>query len=92
MSFDFQTYLKQLDSQHSYFIVRLTGGVVNVTVRATKASHHHVDAGRFPGHRSVILKYAPPFVAGVGPEAVLTQTRQVGFTTIQSNYLTEQGD
>ena len=63
-----------------------------MTVRATKESHHHVDIGRFPGHRSVILKYAPPFVAGVGPEAVLTQTRQVGFITVQSNCLTKQGD
>lgn len=78
MSFDFQTYLKQLDPEHSYSITKLTGGVVNVTVRAIKAAQYDIDDGRFPGHRSMILKYAPPFVAGVGPEAVLTQNRQVG--------------
>jgi hypothetical protein len=37
-SFDFQEYLSQLDPQSSYQIESLTGGIVNLTSRATKTS------------------------------------------------------
>jgi hypothetical protein len=73
--FDASTYLSQLDPGVSYSCRHLTGGVVNVTVRAVKHAEDF-DKGRFRGRSSVILKYAPPFVAGKGEEAPMTQYRQ----------------
>ena len=92
MDFDFHGYLRTLDPAYLYQIDHLTGGVVNVTVRASKtALAHALDAveestgtanldlshGKFPGHRALILKYAPPYIAGIGEGAPITQTRQV---------------
>ncbi|KIW32440.1 uncharacterized protein PV07_03987 [Cladophialophora immunda] len=34
--------------------------------------------GRFPGYGSLVLKHAPPFIAGVGESAPMSQGRQVG--------------
>lgn len=91
MNFNFSSYLSGLDPSSTYHVDRLTGGVVNVTVRATKSSlplssetrssPSNVDLnggqGRFPGHKTLILKHAPPFIAGVGESAPISQTRQV---------------
>jgi hypothetical protein len=78
MSFDFVSYLARLDPAPSYTIQRLTGGVVNITARATKATDCDSSLGRFPGYSSFILKHAPPYVAGIGPEAPFSTFRQVG--------------
>lgn len=83
MSFDFDSYFKKLDPLNSWTIKRLTGGLVNLTVRAMKdkyAGGENEAAGQpssFEGHQSLILKYAPPFVASVGEAAPFDQIRQV---------------
>lgn len=65
-SFDFQSHLAALDPASIFTDVRtLSGSLVNLTVRARKDSAS--QPGRFPS--SIVLKYAPPFVAVVGPEA-----------------------
>ena len=71
--FDPAAYLRQLDPEVSYDCTFLTGGIVNVTARAVKTEP---GTGRFPKHQSVVLKYAPPYVAGEGEKAPLTQYRQ----------------
>ncbi|GBF66548.1 hypothetical protein TMEN_9268 [Trichophyton mentagrophytes] len=82
MSFDFDSYFKQLDPPNSWTIKRLTGGLVNLTVRATKDKYtgeENEAAGQpspFEGCQSLILKYAPPFVASVGEAAPFDQIRQ----------------
>lgn len=81
MLFDFASYLLRLDPSQSYTVTQLTGGVVNVTVRAIKSPETHANVGRFPDHRTIILKYAPPYIAGVGETAPFSQIRQVGIDT-----------
>ncbi|KIW95677.1 uncharacterized protein Z519_04262 [Cladophialophora bantiana CBS 173.52] len=105
MDFDFATYLNQLDATYIYRVEKLAGGVVNVTVRASKSriattatitaspsptmcesrnDNAGLDCdcgcdcgqGRFPGEKSLILKHAPPFIAGVGESAPMSQSRQ----------------
>lgn len=75
---DFQIYLDQKDPGVPYAVQKLMGGVVNVTARATKINSDH--QGIFPDQESVILKYAPPYIAGVGPDAKFDQYRQVRIT------------
>jgi hypothetical protein len=77
MLFDFEPFLSAIDPLQRYEIQPLTGGLVNVTVRATKVSGH--SSGLFPAHGSLILKYAPPFVAAIGESAPFSQDRQVRF-------------
>ncbi|PVI03062.1 hypothetical protein DM02DRAFT_652862 [Periconia macrospinosa] len=74
MSFDFCAFLCKLDPFVEYEFQSLSGGLINITVRATKTSHS--DAGKFSGQGSLILKYAPPFIAAIGEEAPFSQTRQ----------------
>lgn len=77
MLFDFASFLLKLDPSQSYTIKQLTGGVVNVTVRAVKSQATKASAGRFPEHGTMILKYAPPYIAGLGESAPFSQARQV---------------
>lgn len=77
MLFDFQGYLSNLDPSHSYTIHQLIGGVVNVTVRAIKTSSSGRGGGCFPDRSTLILKYAPPYVAEIGESAPLSTFRQV---------------
>ena len=56
-------------STNGWDVVKLTGGLINVTVR--------VIAGTGTSKRSVILKYAPPFVAALGEKTPFGQFRQV---------------
>ncbi|KAI9884337.1 MAG: hypothetical protein M1823_003876 [Watsoniomyces obsoletus] len=83
--FDFSAYLSTIDPSQEYTIQYLTGGIVNVTVRATKLpSSGNADRGRFPAHDTLILKYAPPYIAGVGETAPFSTFRQ---STTLSDYL-----
>jgi hypothetical protein len=99
MDFDFAAYLAKLDPTYEYQTKKLAGGVVNVTVRATKVAWASGSAkplisdrdenpkmgdglfepghGRFPDQKTLILKHAPPFIAGVGEHAPMSQERQV---------------
>lgn len=38
MTFDFKSYLERLDPAYTYQVDQLTGGVINFTVRASKAA------------------------------------------------------
>ena len=75
MDFDPTAYLSMLDPGVTYDISRLTNGLINFTFRATKATHSH-GRSRFPDHSSLILKYAPPYMAGIGVTAPAPQKRQ----------------
>ena len=77
MPFDFESYLLKLDPGRSYEIRRLTGGLINETVRAVKQPSLGAEEGTFPSHGSLVLKYAPPFVAALGECVPLSQARQV---------------
>ena len=85
VAFDFSAYLAKLDPLTDYKIETLTGGLINLTVRAIRVGHRGADSdtiperdhGPFHGHDSLILKYAPPFVAAVGDTAPLSPFRQV---------------
>jgi len=95
MTFDFKSYLERLDPAYRYQIDRLTGGVINFTVRATKialkdsdeaveqasrtSSGLDLQRGAFPGHQSLILKHATSHIAEVGEGSHIPQTRQVSY-------------
>ncbi|KZT43968.1 hypothetical protein SISSUDRAFT_318903 [Sistotremastrum suecicum HHB10207 ss-3] len=82
---DFIPFLNKHDPHHQYSIEKLVGGMINVTVRATKQSispstsvPSHDDSeppSRFPA-QSLVLKYAPPYIAGVGLAMPFSQRRQ----------------
>jgi len=76
-TFNFKKYLSNIDPENDYTIHALSGGRVNLTVRAIKAPCTDIDAGRFPGHESIVLKYAPAFIAKDGEAAPFSTFRQV---------------
>jgi hypothetical protein len=84
MTFNFLAYLSKIDPMQTYAVEQLTGGVVNLTVRATKKTSVS-SQGPFPLHASLVLKQAPPYVAGVGESAPMSQFRQVSKPYISSN-------
>ena len=71
-SFDFETYLQDIDPSSSYKITTLDGGIINVTARATRVASRSLEGANshFSAYNSVILKHAPPFVAKVASSAV----------------------
>jgi hypothetical protein len=75
MSYDFKDVLSNIDPSQTYQFEHFTGGLVNVTVRATRASPG--GQGASPDHGTLILKYAPPYVAALGKAAPFSQDRQV---------------
>jgi hypothetical protein len=77
MPFDFISYLARIDPTQSYNVQQLTGGLVNLTVRASRASDCDASSSRFSAYSSFILKYAPPYVASIGPDAPFSTFRQV---------------
>lgn len=78
MDFGFRGFMSSVDPFVNYRFERSSGGVVNITSRATKEDFiNSTNVGKFASHESIILKYAPPFIAGVGKDAPLTQIRQV---------------
>jgi hypothetical protein len=88
MLFDFVSYLHRLDPSQSWSVQSLPGGLVNFTVRAIKsrpASGSRTEnksngsgPWRFAEHDSLILKYAPPYIAALGEGAPFDRLRQVG--------------
>jgi hypothetical protein len=83
MLFDFEPFLSKVDPSQKYEFQPLTGGLVNLTVRATKVSAS--GNGFFPKHNTLILKYAPPFVATLGASAPFSQDRQVHLLRFKSH-------
>ena len=63
----FRQYLATIDPHQAYAIEKLTGGLVNYTVRAIRVAADDDDhrLSRFPGHDSIIIKHAPPFIAAI---------------------------
>jgi hypothetical protein len=76
-TFDFKKYLLNIDPTNIYTIRALSGGRVNLTVRAVKTPCVDNNAGMFPGHESIVLKYAPAFIAKDGEGAPFPTFRQV---------------
>ena|SRR6266536_2023925 len=77
----FRRYLATIDPHQTYTIEKLAGGFVNYTVRAIKVPAHDNDRlSKFPGHTSIIIKHAPPFIAAIGEAAKLSPFRQVRLT------------
>jgi hypothetical protein len=77
--FDAQAYLENVDPSQKYTIDVLAGGIMNLTFRGTKAGD--LKGGRFPEHMSLVMKYAPPYIAGMGSGYPLTTYRQVSDTS-----------
>ena len=76
----FSNYLSTLYHGDAFDIQVLSGGLVNHTVRATRKetpSRTATDSDSSNLPSTVIVKYAPPFVARIGPEAPFSQDRQV---------------
>lgn len=86
MLFDFEPFLSKIDPSQKYEFQILTGGLVNLTVRATKVTAS--GGGHFPKHGTLILKYAPPFVAALGESAPFSQDRQVCLTSFKLHAFT----
>lgn len=80
-AFDVYAYLKQYGISPS-LVESLTGGAVNETFRVhiDTVSPSLADLTSWPswctGQDTVILKYAPPFIARIGPEAPFDVRRQ----------------
>lgn len=92
-TFDFKSYLSNIDPVNEYKVTVLSGGRVNITVRATKTRPCTVSVERFPGRESIVLKYAPPYIAMDGQGATFSQFRQVScisifFLFLNTNFLT----
>ena len=79
MSFDFVAYLCTLDPSQPYSIQPLSGGLINLTVRAEKDRNDASRSSIFPGRHSVVLKYAPPFIAALGEGVPFSTSRQVSY-------------
>ncbi|KAF8863044.1 hypothetical protein BDZ45DRAFT_147357 [Acephala macrosclerotiorum] len=77
--FNFEAFLSKIDPKQKYAIQVLTGGRVNLTVRATKIAYSQYTRfrSRFPDHKSLILKYAPPYIATIGKSAPFSPGRQL---------------
>ncbi|KDQ14127.1 hypothetical protein BOTBODRAFT_32916 [Botryobasidium botryosum FD-172 SS1] len=81
--FDFAGYLREIFPDVSYSITRFSGGLCNVTVRAAPLprfadpeSSHNLGPFGIPTNSSIVLKYAPPFVAISGPSVPFSPRRQ----------------
>ncbi|KAK2806845.1 hypothetical protein FQN51_005645 [Onygenales sp. PD_10] len=92
MSFNFDAYFRQHAPSETWSTQPLTGGIVNFTVRAVRSridppATSPQDTGpaprgpsvRFSEHESLVLKYAPPYVALVGEQAPFDRVRQLFF-------------
>lgn len=58
-------------------VTKLSGGMINVTVRVTP---HRRDGELGRNRRSVVIKYAPPFIAAIGEDAPFGTFRQVSIS------------
>ncbi|KAH8833339.1 kinase-like domain-containing protein [Flagelloscypha sp. PMI_526] len=74
---DFVAFLQSIEPTETFLIDQLAGGLVNVTVRATRQTASPPSSSPFASYPTFILKQAPPFVAAVGPSAPFTAYRQI---------------
>ena len=80
--FNFQAYLASKCPGEQFEISVLTGGLVNVTVRATRIGPS-LDSSPFSlaEASSFIMKYAPGYIASIGEEAPFSEFRQANFVS-----------
>lgn len=67
---DYPGYLTSVYPGTLWTVSRLTGGIVNSTLRAVKTSGN-------AGPDSLVIKHAHPYVEIAGPDAVFSTKRQV---------------
>ena len=73
----FRQFLQDVCPDARFDITVLSGGLINETVRATALQEDDIDHHEQP--QTLILKYAPPYIAALGPTAPFGQQRQVCF-------------
>lgn len=69
---DYQAYLQTVFPGTTWTTARLTGGIVNSTLRATQTSKDKSSAPQ-----SLIVKHAHPYIESAGPEFTFSTERQV---------------
>ncbi len=81
LAYDFRSFFEKHNPGVDYSFSRCSGGLVNLTVRAKRvdalsraAVSDDSEEGSSP--RSFIVKYAPPYIAALGPSAPFSQHRQ----------------
>lgn len=79
--FDFEAYLKPICPGEQFRVTVLTGGLVNITVRAIRTSPTvETSLTNLRNESSFIMKYATPYIAALGESAPFSQFRQVQHT------------
>jgi hypothetical protein len=79
-SFDFEAYLGSVCPGEQFAITVLTGGLVNLTVRAIRTSPAlDTCLSSLRNEASFILKHATPYIAALGESVPFSQFRQVDF-------------
>ncbi|KAE8443693.1 hypothetical protein EG329_001465 [Mollisiaceae sp. DMI_Dod_QoI] len=68
--FDFASYLKKIFPGETWTFKRLPDSITNYTVRATRQS-----SGKY-NYETCILKFAPPYMAAISPDALASTLRQ----------------
>ncbi|QRV91265.1 phosphotransferase enzyme family protein [Ceratobasidium sp. AG-Ba] len=77
LSFDFAPFLKSLDPCHTYTSTPLSGGLNNLTSRIVVSTSSEKHECKFGSAKSVVAKYAPPYIATIGEKAPFSQFRQI---------------
>lgn len=72
---NYEPYLQSVYPSTTWTFEKLTGGIVNATLRATRTSSSTTSAPT-----SLIIKHARPYVAAIGPEFSFSTERQVRST------------
>lgn len=68
----YEPYLQSVYPDTTWTFEKLTGGIVNSTLRATRTSSTTTSAPK-----SLIIKHARPYVAAIGPDFAFSTERQV---------------
>ena len=71
MEVNYPAYLQSIYPDTAWTVQKLTGGIVNSTLRATKT------AGPDYAPKSVVLKHARPYIQSAGPGFAFSTKRQV---------------
>jgi hypothetical protein len=79
-SFDFEAYLESVCPGEQFTITVLTGGLVNLTIRAVRTSPAlDTCLPSLRNESSFILKHSTPYIAALGESVPFSQFRQVHF-------------
>lgn len=75
MDANYPAYLQSIYPDTTWTVQKLTGGIVNSTLRASRI------AGPDVAPKSVVLKHARPYIQSAGPGFSFSTKRQVGRLT-----------